>query len=302
MTKTLNSIVLEILQNNNKRMLNARELTDYIRINEPEFFKEKMERTNKTEDENLRQIYNEIIAHYPQMHKLGISRTADRPQRYYYAINYNNENTDNLLKNTKRKTIEQNEHKLYPILAKYCYSLGIQTLRIDEKRSNKKGGKKHNIWLHADIVGFKDLSQKYNDETRNCFVSCADEKFALYSFEVKDGVIESSKLREYFFQTVSNSSWANYSYIVAEGIEDSAKEELQLLCASFKIGYIQLDKDNPIDGSDVIIKAPKTDLDWDMINRISIENPDFRQYLYNIPRMFGKHSSDEYKKIKWDIM
>ena len=178
----------------------------------------------------------------------------------------------------------------------------MQTLRIDEKKSNKKGGKKHNIWLHADIVGFKDLSLKYDDETRNCFVSCSDEKFALYSFEVKDGVIESSKLREYFFQTVSNSSWANYSYIVAEGIEDSAKEELQLLCASFKIGYIQLDKDNPVEGSDIVIKAPKTDLDWDMINRISIENPDFRQYLYNIPRMFGKHSSDEYKKIKWDIM
>ena len=65
----------------------------------------------------------------------------------------------------------------------------------------------------------------------------------MYSFEVKDGIIKSHELREYFFQTVSNSSWANYSYLVAEGLGgDLVEKELQLLCASFKIGLINLIK------------------------------------------------------------
>ena len=120
----------------------------------------------------------------------------------------------------------------------------------------------------------------------------------MYSFEVKKGRITTSDLREYFFQTVSNSSWANYSYLVAEEIEDKAKEELQLLCASFNIGFIQLNSENPSE-SEIVIQAPKTNLDWDMMDRISV-NPDFKQFLYNISKMRGNHSADEYSKIKWD--
>ena len=126
------------------------------------------------------------------------------------------------------------------------------------------------------------------------------ERSFLYSFEVKEGIIKNCDLRKYFFQTVSNSSWANYSYLVAEGIEEKAKEELQLLCASFNIGFIQLNKEEP-EESDIVIQAPKTDIDWNMINRISDENPDFRQYLKNISLTYKRHSNPDIQPAKWDI-
>ena len=55
-------------------------------------------------------------------------------------------------------------------------------------------------------------------------------------------------------------------------------DELQLLCSSFGIGYIQLNKDDPTE-SQIIIKAPRTSLDWNMINRIANVNKDFQKYL-----------------------
>ena len=108
-------------------------------------------------------------------------------------------------------------------------------------------------------------------KTKECLIEYADERSYLYSFEVKAGTIETSDLRKYFFQTVSNSFWANYSYLVAEDVNDKAFEELQLLCSSFNIGYIQLNIDEPQE-SQIVIKAPKTSLDWNMINRIANEN------------------------------
>ena len=66
----------------------------------------------------------------------------------------------------------------------------------------------------------------------------AADRASLYSFEVKDGIITAGNLREAFFQTVSNSSWANYSYLVAEKLHDNADEELQLLCKILVLFYL----------------------------------------------------------------
>ena len=172
-------------------------------------------------------------------------------------------------------------------------------MRIDEKTS-RKGGEKANIWLHADVVGFRDVSDNYHEATRECLIEYRAERSHLYSFEVKAGIIRKCELRQYFFQTVSNSSWANYSYLVAEGIEDRAKEELQLLCASFGIGFIQLNREEP-EESDIVIQAPWTDLDWNMINRIAVENADFRQYLKNISLAYKRHSNPDIQPAQWDI-
>ena len=300
MKKTLNSIVIEILKNNIGKYLTAREISELIITNEPDFCKLKMQNTTKkTEEALISQLIAEIGSQYPQMQKHNISRTADRPKKLFYNVD-NEYQKVSVSKNDK--SIHQKEKSLYPLLAKYCKTLGIDTLRIDEKTSKKDGGENYNIWLHADVVGFRDLSNNYNNSTKEVLIECACERSFLYSFEVKEGIIKIGNLRKYFFQTVSNSSWANYSYLVAEGIEENAKEELQLLCASFNIGFIQLNKNEPED-SDIVIQAPKTELDWNMINRISDENPDFRQYLKNISLVYKqqKHTNIEVQQPKWDI-
>ncbi len=306
MKKNLNVIVSTILKNNIGKTFSAGELSIMIKDIEPDYFNEKMTTNNRTEKQNLDQLYHEINSNYPQLAKnYNISRTADRPKKYFYIssetniLNINQNSKEQKL--SKNKSVNnQKEHELYPKLAQYCKSIGIDTLRIDEKKSNKAGGENYNIWLHADVVGFKDISDNYNQATKECLIEYSCERSFLYSFEVKEGIIKNCDLRKYFFQTVSNSSWANYSYLVAEGIEEKAKEELQLLCASFNIGFIQLNKEEP-EESDIVIQAPKTDIDWNMINRISDENPDFRQYLKNISLTYKRHSNPDIQPAKWDI-
>ncbi len=77
-------------------------------------------------------------------------------------------------------------------------------------------------------------------------------------------------------------------------------DELQLLCSSFNIGYIQLNREEPQE-SQIVIKAPKTSLDWNMINRIANENKDFQKYLDNITLVYQGHSNPKTQKPVWDI-
>ncbi len=297
MDKNLNQIVSELLKNHTNKFLTAREIAEWIIENKTEFCKAKMKRTKvKTTNALIVQLRAEICSHALSLEKHNVFRTADKPKRYYYA-----DNTLKLETETKEDhKNKQEELKLYPKLAQYCKTIGVETLRIDEKLSKKNGGKNYNKWLHADIVGYKDLAENFNDITKECIVEYSCERSYLYSFEVKAGIITNSTLRKYFFQTVSNSSWANYSYLVAEGIDSKAKEELQLLCSSFNIGFIQLDKDEP-EESDIIIQAQKTDIDWNMIDRIANENPDFQKYLKNISLAYKKHSNSDIQAPEWGI-
>ena len=92
-----------------------------------------------------------------------------------------------------------------------------------------------------------------------------------------------SNLRESFFQCVSNSSWANESYLVAAEVSNNAdfRSELKRLSSSFGIGIIGLDISNP-DNSEIIYSAKRRDsLDWETINKLTI-NTDFKEFLNRI--------------------
>jgi len=291
--------VAKLLKENQNKYFTAREIATLIANNFPKACEEKMKNSKdghlKTQNDCINQWVAEITAYKDMWTKKGISITAGRPRKYYSTTDENKKHCE-----YSNKKNNQPEKELYPILAKFCDSINIKTLRIDEKESKKDKGKNYNKWLHADVVGFKDLISDFNKQTKECLIEYADERSYLYSFEVKDGTIETWNLREYFFQTVSNSSWANYSYLVSEDVNDKAMDELQLLCSSFNIGYIQLNKEEPQE-SQIIIKAPKKTLDWNMINRIANENKDFQKYLDNITLVYQGHSNDKTQKPLWDI-
>ena len=292
--------IITLLKENPNRYFTAREMTEYIVEKFPEACEEKMKNFKggylKTKSDCVHQWVAEIGAYKDTWIKKGVSMTAGRPRKYYYI---NNEKIAESCEENVRKN-NQPEKELYPVLAQFCDSINIKTLRIDEKESKKDKCKNYNKWLHADVVGFEDLIGNFNKQTKECLIEYADERSYLYSFEVKDGTIETWNLREYFFQTVSNSSWANYSYLVAEDVNDKAMDELQLLCSSFNIGYIQLNREEPQE-SQIVIKAPKTSLDWKMINRIANENKDFQKYLDNITLVYQGHSNPKTQKPVWDI-
>ena len=103
----------------------------------------------------------------------------------------------------------------------------------------------------------------------------------LYSFEIKIS-IDFTNLREYFFQTVSNSSWAHESYLVGANIDwddDEFYFEVTSLCSQFGIGLIELNVEDP-DLSRILIEAEKKNkFDLDNINKILPINQNFKDYI-----------------------
>ena len=169
--------------------------------------------------------------------------------------------------------------------------------RIDEKTSSNRMGKNGNIWLHPDIVGLEDLSSDWDSLVKDCVKLYADQQSKLWSFEVKI-LLNMSNVRESFFQAVSNSSWANFGYLVASQITGSdTLKELRVLCAAHGIGVIKLDVDNPSESQILIPAQEKTIIDWDSCSRLARENKDFNNYIKLVKQFY---QTGEIKVFDWD--
>ena len=71
------------------------------------------------------------------------------------------------------------------------------------------------------------------------------------------------------------------------------------MCGGHQIGLIKLEKDNPTE-SQILIPAPeKQALDWDMIDRIVKENPDFKEFINLITEFY---QTGKLKERDWDIL
>ena len=174
------------------------------------------------------------------------------------------------------QTKETKESELYPKLVQFCKSIGIKALEINAQRSNR-GKKGENEWRYPDVVGFKDIAAEKEDYTMELMTALGINRSELYSFEVKRDKIDKSNLRGYILETIANSSWANRSYLVAEGVVDEIKQSLEELCKSFNLGFIILDKDEP-KKSKIVFEASKTELNWAAINKLAEVSEDFQKY------------------------
>ncbi|WP_271828526.1 hypothetical protein [Commensalibacter communis] len=96
-----------------------------------------------------------------------------------------------------------------------------------------------------------------------------------------------STIREDFFQTVSNSSWANYGYLVCATIEgEETEEELRMLCALHGIGVINLVTENPSESNIIIPAKFRETPDWRSINRLVKENPDMEEFIKRVANYY----------------
>jgi len=156
-----------------------------------------------------------------------------------------------------------------------------------------------NEWLHPDLVGVYFPFSDYSPETRSLQKSLNVSSIRLFAFEMKIQ-LNFSNLRQSFFQAVSNSSWANEGFLVCLKLDDDPefKNELQRLTNSFGIGIVQLNCD-VIEESRVVYPAKfKENIDWDTINRLSEDSPDFKKFISDLNEdvQVGKVKS-EYDKI-----
>ena len=105
-------------------------------------------------------------------------------------------------------------------------------------------------------------------------------------------------MREVWFQTASNSSWANFGYLVAADVQESAMKEVRLLAASYGIRLIRLNCEYPSKSEILIPAHERGDIDWDSCNLLAHENSDFRNFISWV-RQF--HQTENARVGDWDL-
>ena len=206
------------------------------------------------------------------------------------------------------KKVDYLERDLHPILTYFAYTnpafnrgRSIYTKTIMHERSAKGG---YNEWIHPDVVGFYFPLDDWQPSVIEFNRLSDNNTLRLFSFEVKKALTKST-YRESYFQAVSNSSWAHEGYLVAAEIQqdDDFLAELERLASSFGIGIVHLDLAD-IDGSRIVYPARRREsLDWETINKLHEENPDFGKFLQDVKIDFESkrvHRS-EYDEVRKDI-
>ena len=285
--------VFEFLLAKEDQRFTTKEIASWICEVYPDEYRKKLEQSEslQTEEDLVQQIASEISAQRKRLQdKHPIKITGDRPQKYYYT--QRSEAEEVVEAEAKLK-----EHDLYPLLSKYLWDeFSLYSKRIDEKHSSNKQGSKGNKWLHPDLVALEDLSVEWVQEVKDCVTAYADKRTKLWSFEVKI-LINRSNVRECFFQAVANSSWANFGYLVASGIEGRGTiQELHMLSSAYGIGFILLDLDNLAESQILIPAKERLEISWDVANRLTAENKDFMNFI----KLVGHYQKTGSIDASWD--
>ena len=308
MALNLAKAVLGYLKERPDEKLTARQIAEWIFATFPDECQAKKQSSHyvSTDAELVQQLVAEISSQRPRLQKRHpeLKTTEGRPRKYYYS-----EKSDVAevaaaegviaAPMTDSSNAKLGEHAMYPLLSLYLWEeFGVYSKRIDEKRSSNKRGPNGNRWLYPDVVGMEDLGAEWHQEVRDCVNQYSDKRTKLWSFEAKL-LINRSNVRECFFQAVSNSSWANFGYLVAAEIEgQDTLKELRMLFAAHGIGLIKLDAENPAESQVLIPAREKDEIDWDMANRLATENRDFLEYVKLVKQFY---QTGEARLADWDV-
>lgn len=311
MRLNLRQTVVDFLKAHPEERFTARQIALWIFENLREACEEKRRNSqqNLADDAALiQQLIAEISSNRPETQRRfpQVRTTETRPRRYYWSSASDEaeiERAEAYARHAEKgKAVDTTfrEHGLYPLLCRYLHGeLGLYPKRIDEKRASNRRGPNGNKWLYPDLVAMEDIGAEWDKEIRTCVKEAGTQRARLWSFEVKL-LLNRSNVREAWFQAVSNSSWANFGYLVAAEVEGSeTMKELRLLAASHGIGLILLDAENPAESEIRIPARERPDIDWDACNRLTQENADFRDFVSWV-RQF--HQTDDARVGNWDLL
>lgn len=312
-TFSITKFVPAVLKEHPEQRLIAREIANLIMQKYPAACEDKRNRSRAsvmpldTDDALTQQIVAEIGAQRKGLEKrFNIKTTEERPRKYYFSMQSDSAEVEAVerLMPIQNKTGTKNSQKLleadlYPMLSKFLYSeLNIYSKRIDEKRSSKQYGPDGNKWLYPDLVGINNLTSNWERAVIECVSASSETRTKLYSFEVKL-LLNRSNVRECFFQTVSNSSWANFPYLVAAEVQGSETlNELRVLSGTHGVGLIRLDPENPSESEILIPAKERVAIDWNSANRLAASSKDFTDYL-DLVRQF--YQTKDIRPQDWDF-
>lgn len=203
--------------------------------------------------------------------------------------------TTKVVKTTKIKSFE--ERDLHKLLSSYLKNSGTYSKTIFHEQSNGKDN--NQIWTHPDMVGIKFLNLQ-TKASQNFLKSINRvDTFKMSSYELKKEINSDSELKKAFFQAVSNSSWANYGYLVAFEFSDSLNEEMARLNQSFGIGIIELNA-NPYQ-SKILFPATYRDLDFKTIDKLCKMNSEFNKFIEQTEKLLTLTDERYYKSIEKEL-
>lgn len=181
-----------------------------------------------------------------------------------------------LIVRSPAKTDKYKERNLHKLLANYLLNNDIFSKTIFHETSSPKSDSAQK-WVHPDMIGVK--FNEFQETATQSLLKAAETKeyIDLYSYELKRSIDNDHQLKEYFFQALSNSNWANYGYLVALEINEVIMEEMERLNRSFGIGVICL---SPMpDDTKIIFPARENNLDYYTIDKLCRMNKDFEDFI-----------------------
>ncbi len=208
-----------------------------------------------------------------------VQRIKNDGGKYLYYLTKNEQNISTKINENTTKPKSKNtylERDLHKLFSTYLNSKNIFTKTIFHEQS-KNSNDNHQKWIHPDMIGidFLNLSSKTNQSFMKALKK--EDTFKLTSYEIKKEINTDYELKKCYFQAVSNSSWANYGYLVAFEISNSLREEMERLNQSFGIGIIEL-KSNPFE-SKILFQAKLKELDFKTIDKLCKVNKDFENFI-----------------------
>lgn len=184
-------------------------------------------------------------------------------------------------KTKARKSKTYEERALHKLLSSFLKNTDIYSKTIFHEHSSGKDN--NQIWTHPDMVGIKFLNLQ-SQASQNFLKSINRvDTFKLSSYELKKEINSDSELKKAYFQAVSNSSWANYGYLVAFEFSDNLYEEMERLSQAFGIGIIEMNA-NPYQ-SKILFPARYRDLDFKTIDKLCKMNSEFGSFIVQIEKL-----------------
>ena len=225
-----------------------------------------------------------VSANLVTMAKKGdtrIGRFKNEKNIYCYYLSEYSKNIENITATQAQigtSNITFHERDLHPLLCCFLHHQGIMAKTIFHEKSKKDD--EHQKWIHPDIIGVRFVEQT-NTISNSLFKAISKkDSLQLYSYELKRRIDNDYELKKCFFQSVSNSSWANKGYLVAFEINRDLKEELARLNHSFGIGFILL-KSNPYE-SQIWLEAKDRQIDFKTVSKLCEINPNFKDFIKSV--------------------
>ena len=221
------------------------------------------------------------LGHFIRQNDSRVKRVKGKKGFEYYLAKYESElNLSRIIEkvSSSEKTIAKKyqERHLHKLLSSYLKSQNIYSKTIfHEKSVNSKDD--HQKWVHPDMLGINFLNLKNSASNSLLKVINKSDAFNLISYELKREIRSDYELKKCFFQAVSNSSWANYGYLVAFEISRNLIDEMERLNQSFGIGVIEL-SGNPYE-SKVLFQPKFKELDFKTMDKLCEINGDFKKFI-----------------------